>query len=163
MMYKNQVVDWPLASNLIRRGENSNTFGNVRHNADGSPRTHQGWDFYAPTGTQVFAIASGSVAAIRTTGDYGNVIVLFHSAGSYSAYCHLSRIDVAVGQRVALGDKIGLSGCTGNAAGMTGADQHLHFEIRTVPAPGLGLDGRISPLQVFGVCPLHTQTLRGQE
>jgi hypothetical protein len=42
----------------------------------------------------------------------------------------------------------------GNAEGMTGDDQHLHFEFRSQPICGRGLTGRIDPLQVFEVCPL---------
>ena len=52
------------------------------------------------------------------------------------------------------GEQLGLTGNTGNAAGMRDEDQHLHFEIRTVPLPGRGLSGRYSPLVVFGRCPL---------
>lgn len=150
-------IRWPLARNVIRRNKVSNTFGMVRRSADGSMRAHQGWDFEAAEGTQCFAIADGRVALVKTGGDYGNTVVLaieVRGETYYAAYAHLAAISVKAGDRVSKGGKIGLTGCTGNAMGMTGPDQHLHFEIRTVPAPGRGLAGRISPLKIFREIPL---------
>lgn len=162
VIYKDTTFDWPLDSSIIRRGQVSNTFGMVRTNADGSKRAHQGWDFFAPVGTQVHAVAAGKVVYAADRGDFGLLVVVQHAkAGVFSAYAHLSRIDVTLGASVGLGDQIGRSGCTGNAEGMTGPDQHLHFEIRTEAMPGLGLAGRISPLGVFGVCPLSVAETRG--
>lgn len=148
---------WPLQSNMIRNKAVSNTFGMVRRRADGSKKPHQGWDFFAPIGTQCYAIADGKVAVITTGKDYGKVLVLsfqFEGATRYAAYCHLSAINVALGQTVKRGDRVALTGDTGNAKGMKGSDLHLHFEIRTVPTPGLGLAGRVSPLEVFRHVPL---------
>ncbi len=148
---------WPLVSNIIRRGAVSNTFGMVRHNADGSKRAHQGWDFFAPSGTPCFAIANGEVAHIGRSGAYGNLVVHSFVVGGqtrYAAFAHLSRVDVALGQAVQRGARIGLCGTSGNANGMTGIDQHLHFEIRTQVTPGLGLAGRVSPLEIFRQVPL---------
>src|SRR6478752_7133816 len=68
-------IQWPLAHNMIRRNKVSNTFGMVRHNADGTTRPHQGWDFEAAIGTPCFAIADGKVALTKTGGDYGNTVV----------------------------------------------------------------------------------------
>jgi len=150
-------IRWPLVRNMIRRNKVSNTFGMVRHSPDGSKRAHQGWDFEAADGTPCFAIADGKVALVKTGGDYGNTVVLaFEARGEtyYAAYAHLSAMSVKAGDRVSKGGKIGLTGCTGNAIGMTGRDQHLHFEIRTVPAPGRGLARRISPLKIFREIPL---------
>src|SRR5688572_26303300 len=149
-------IQWPLAHNMIRRNKVSNTFGMVRHNADGSKRPHQGWDFEAAIGTPCFAIADGKVALTKTGGDYGNTVVLtFRSRGEtyYAAYSHLSAMHVKAGDAVSKGSKVGLTGDSGNARGMTGRDLHLHFEIRTVPAPGRGLAGRISPLKIFREIP----------
>lgn len=156
-------IDWPLDSNRIRRGMVNHTFGMVRRNVNGTSRPHQGWDFFAAPGTPCFAVADGTVAAIRTVGDYGNTIVIaFTHEGDtlYAAYSHLSRMDVKVGDKVKLGQLIGLSGNTGNATSMRGEDCHLHFELRTEPVPGRGLVGRISPLEIFGTVPLKTPIAR---
>ena len=151
------TIGWPLKHNRIRRGSIANTFGPVRHGADGKPRVHQGWDFEAPIGTPCFAIADGAVAMTYFSKDYGNVVVLSFQQGDsvlFAAYAHLSAIEVKTGHRVAKGQRIGLTGDTGNAKGMAEPDQHLHFEIRTEARPGLGLAGRVSPLEVFRQVPL---------
>jgi murein DD-endopeptidase MepM/ murein hydrolase activator NlpD len=147
-------IGWPLKHNVIRRNSNNNTFGKVRNN---NTKVHQGWDFEAPVGTPCFAIAAGKIALVYVSKDYGNVVVLgfpFQGTTHFAAYAHLSAVAVAEGDMLARGDKIGLTGNTGNASGMTGKDQHLHFEIRTEPRPGLGLGGRMSPIKVFGTVPL---------
>jgi peptidoglycan LD-endopeptidase LytH len=158
-------IGWPLARNIIRRSSLNHTFGMVRRNAVGSRRPHQGWDFEAEPGYRCYAVADGAIEAVRDFGDYGKQVILrfeydFDDDGDcetlFAFYAHLSRIDVKVGQKVKLGDQLGLTGNTGNAQSMRGADQHLHFELRSRPLPGRGLDGRYSPLVLFRVCPLNT-------
>lgn len=102
--------------------------------------THSGQDFAVPSGTNVVAVHGGTVvkAGGNGAGDgpaYGNAIVIKHGNGTYSQYAHLSRIDVRVGQVVATGQHIALSGNTGNTSG-----PHLHFEIRTTPNFGSAID-----------------------
>jgi murein DD-endopeptidase MepM/ murein hydrolase activator NlpD len=153
-------IGWPLDSNAIRRGLVNNTFGLVRN---GGTKNHQGWDFYAEPGTPCFAIADGTIAMIYESEAYGLVIVCsFQHDGRtiYAAYAHLSQASVAQGQVVKKGQRIGLTGNSGNAESMRGLDQHLHFEIRTIPRPGKGLEGRMSPKEVFGHCPLKTAVRR---
>ncbi|WP_406427975.1 M23 family metallopeptidase [Streptomyces sp. NBC_01589] len=106
----------------------SASFGN-----DGSrwAHKHSGQDFAVPIGTRVEAAHSGVVVKAGPNGGgdgpaYGNAIVIKHSNGMYSQYAHLSQIDVRIGQAVQTGEKIALSGNTGNSSG-----PHLHFEIRT--------------------------------
>lgn len=159
----NNAIAWPLRRNRIRRGMLNHTFGMVRRNVDGTRRAHQGWDFEAQDGTPCFAVAHGEIAHVRDGGDYGRQIVLrfrfdFDGDGDHDTlfafYAHLSRIDVEPGQLVTRGQQIGLTGSSGNAAGMSGADKHLHFEVRSVALPGRGLAGRYSPMILFGHCPL---------
>lgn len=156
-------VDWPLDRNIIRRGSQGNTFGEVRRRTDGTKKPHQGWDFFAPIGTACHAIADGKVVSVTTGKDYGLVVVhSFREEGKllYAAYAHLSAAAVKPGDSVTRGQVIGKSGDSGNAKGMTGEDLHLHFEVRTNPAPGLGLSGRVSPMIIFGTCPLKDVVLR---
>jgi murein DD-endopeptidase MepM/ murein hydrolase activator NlpD len=96
---------------------------------------HTGVDFSVGTGTPVRAVASGEVVSAGSGGAYGNEIVIRHSDGHYSQYAHLSSLGVGVGQTVAAGDQIGLSGSTGNSTG-----PHLHFEVRTGPGYGSDID-----------------------
>lgn len=88
-------------------------------------RNHDGVDMAASVGTNVIATASGTVTRAEYYGGYGYCIDIDHGGGVLSRYGHLSRIDVSVGQTVAQGEQIGLSGNTGNSTG-----PHLHFEIR---------------------------------
>ncbi|MFT2017897.1 M23 family metallopeptidase [Streptomyces sp. 796.1] len=101
---------------------------------------HSGQDFAVSTGTSVKAAHGGTVIKAGGNGGgdgpaYGNAIVVKHAGGTYSQYAHLSKIKVAVGQSVRAGQEIGLSGNTGNSSG-----PHLHFEIRTGPNYGSGID-----------------------
>lgn len=96
---------------------------------DGVPlRGHNGIDFLTPVGTPVLAVAPGLVimAGVEPQG-FGLYILLEHTWGQ-SIYAHLERADVAVGQSVARGQQIGLSGNSGRSTG-----PHLHFAIRINP------------------------------
>ncbi|MEU9701068.1 M23 family metallopeptidase [Streptomyces sp. NPDC047981] len=101
---------------------------------------HSGQDFAVPVGTPVKAAGAGTVVKAGPNGGgdgpaYGNAIVVKHANGKYSQYAHLSKIQVHVGQKVGAGQKIALSGNTGNSSG-----PHLHFEIRTTPNYGSALN-----------------------
>jgi murein DD-endopeptidase MepM/ murein hydrolase activator NlpD len=102
--------------------------------------THSGQDFAVSSGTQVVAAHGGTV--VKTGGNgagdgpaYGNAVVIKHGNGTYSQYAHLSRVDVKPGQVVKTGQRIALSGNTGNSSG-----PHLHFEIRTTANYGSAVD-----------------------
>ncbi|MEW2573086.1 M23 family metallopeptidase [Streptomyces sp. NPDC047070] len=102
--------------------------------------THSGQDFAVASGTQVVAAHGGTV--VKTGGNgagdgpaYGNAVVIKHGNGTYSQYAHLSRVDVKPGQVVKTGQRIALSGNTGNSSG-----PHLHFEIRTTANYGSAVD-----------------------
>ncbi|MFI9629977.1 M23 family metallopeptidase [Streptomyces sp. NPDC052042] len=121
----------------VKRYELSASFGN-----DGSrwAHKHSGQDFAVPVGTKVGAAHSGVVVKAGSNGGgdgpaYGNAIVIKHGNGTYSQYAHLSEIDVHVGQSVTTGERIGLSGNTGNSSG-----PHLHFEIRHTADYGSAVD-----------------------
>lgn len=97
---------------------------------------HTGQDFAVPTGSEVRAIGSGVVVATACTeGGYGNSVVVEHEGGYYSQYAHLSLLEVEPGQAVGAGQRIGLSGSTGNSTG-----PHLHLEIRLTPQVGSAID-----------------------
>ncbi|MFB6944087.1 MULTISPECIES: M23 family metallopeptidase [unclassified Streptomyces] len=115
----------------------SASFGN-----DGSrwAHKHSGQDFAVPVGTKVQAAHGGTVVKAGPNGGgdgpaYGNAVVIRHGNGTYSQYAHLSKIDVRIGQTVKAGQKIALSGNTGNSSG-----PHLHFEIRTTPNYGSAIN-----------------------
>ncbi|MFH0175349.1 M23 family metallopeptidase [Streptomyces cacaoi] len=92
---------------------------------------HTGQDFAVDSGTPVYAVGSGTVRATTCGDGFGNQVVIRHRDGYFTQYAHLSRIDVRKGGRVTAGQRIGLSGATGNVTG-----PHLHFEVRITPYVG---------------------------
>lgn len=87
-------------------------------------RQHKGVDWSCSVGTTVFASCGGTVSYAGWQNGFGNTIVISHGNGLKTRYAHLSQISVSSGQKVSQGDKIGLSGNTGNSTG-----PHLHFEV----------------------------------
>ncbi|MFQ3557157.1 M23 family metallopeptidase [Streptomyces gramineus] len=100
-----------------------------------SSGAHTGIDFHAASGTEVHAVGTGTVVSTGWGGSYGNQIVIKMADGMYTQYGHLSSIGVSVGQKVTPGERIALSGATGNVTG-----PHLHFEARTTPEYGSDID-----------------------
>jgi murein DD-endopeptidase MepM/ murein hydrolase activator NlpD len=94
-------------------------------------RLHEGVDLTAPIGTPVFAADGGEVvyAGAHVRG-YGNMIVLRHADDLMTVYAHNSVLLVKVGDRVAAGQRLALSGQSGHATG-----PHLHFEVRRGQVP----------------------------
>lgn len=87
-------------------------------------RLHKGVDWACPTGTAINASCGGKVVTAGWVGGYGYCVELAHSNGTHTRYGHLSKILVSVGDTVAQGDRIALSGNTGDSTG-----PHVHFEI----------------------------------
>jgi len=90
-------------------------------------------DFGAPTGTSIFASASGRVVTSVNSGwngGYGKFIVIEHPNGTRTLYSHLSSVIISRGQQVVQGQVIGYIGSTGRSTG-----PHLHFEIRGAHNP----------------------------
>lgn len=87
---------------------------------------HPAIDIAAPMGTEIRPIKDGVVEDIsRSRIGYGNAVIINHGGGIVSLYAHLSKINVAKGDKVAVFDTIGNVGRTGHATG-----PHLHLEIR---------------------------------
>ena len=158
---------WPLETNRIRRDVTNNTFGTVRRHADGTRRDHQGWDLVATPLTACYAIADGLVRKAQNEGPTGHgksVLLEFSFRGRtlFALYSHLSLFNVTAGVRVVQGEIVGYTGNSGNASGMSGEDQHLHFEIRTVENAKKGLAGRVDPEELYGRAPRGVTIVESQ-
>ena len=109
---------------LPAKGRLASRFG-LRRFFNGEMRApHSGLDLAVGRGTPIGASARGLVLA---TGDYffnGKTVFVDHGNGLISMYCHLERIDVAAGDSVARGQRVGLSGMSGRASG-----PHLHWSV----------------------------------
>lgn len=98
---------------------------------------HLGFDLASRVQDDVPAANSGVVVFAEYFGIYGNSVILDHGYGLQTLYSHLSRMDVVVGQEVAAGERLGLSGQTGMAGG-----DHLHFAVLLGGLP-------VNPLEWF--------------
>jgi murein DD-endopeptidase MepM/ murein hydrolase activator NlpD len=132
-----QTLIWPVTGRI------SGLFGAQRVYRGEPGSYHSGTDVAVPSGTIVRAPADGVVilAAQQPFTLEGHLLMLDHGQGLNSAFLHLSRIDVRVGDHVRQGQPIGAAGATGRATG-----PHLHWSLQW---KGRKLD----PLLVTGPMP----------
>lgn len=113
------VLSWPLGHVYITSPYGSR-WGTI----------HRGIDLRASVGTQVMAMASGTVAGVGDTdktcsgASFGKFILIKYDNGLASTYGHLSLIKVSKGQKVVRGEVVGYSGNTGYSTG-----PHLHVSV----------------------------------
>ena len=115
--------DLPLARPTQGTSESSG-FGVRLDPFTGRPAFHAGQDFAGPMMTPIRATAPGVISFTGIRSGYGNTIEIDHGRGFKTRYAHLAKIDVSVGQHVALGETIGGMGSTGRSTG-----PHLHYEV----------------------------------
>jgi murein DD-endopeptidase MepM/ murein hydrolase activator NlpD len=128
-----QAFTWPKLARL------SAPFGDLRLINGQVKSQHYGADIDGDTGDPTYAANDGTVVMSRACFGSGNTVLIHHGAALYTAYFHLSRIDVKKGDKVKQGDPIGLVGKTGRVTG-----PHLHW--------GVKIDGRwVDPLSVLAL------------
>lgn len=117
---------WP-ATGPIRRG----------FTPRGQRGSHDGIDITGPEGAAVRAAAPGTVVfAGGGARSFGNLVIIDHGKGWFSAYAKLQKVTVKKGEKARKGERVGLLGHTGSTP-----QTELHFEIRhkTVPQDPLAL------------------------
>jgi murein DD-endopeptidase MepM/ murein hydrolase activator NlpD len=128
----NLLLDKPV------NGPLSSPFG-LRRFFNGEERNPlSGLDFAASRGTPIKAPAAGKVILL---GDYffnGKTVFVDHGQGLISMFCHLSEIDVKLGDELPRGGVLGKVGATGRATG-----PHLHWNVSLN-------DARIDPAIFIG-------------
>ncbi len=114
----NLLLDKPVDGPL------SSKFG-VRRFFNGEERNpHAGLDFAVAAGTPIKSPAAGKVILIGNYFFNGNTVFVDHGQGFISMFCHMSKIDVKVGDAVPRGGVIGRVGSTGRATG-----PHMHWNV----------------------------------
>jgi murein DD-endopeptidase MepM/ murein hydrolase activator NlpD len=99
----------------------------TRRSYNGGPVSacgHEGMDLAVAGGTPIHSDARGRVIFAGLTQVRGNMVVVDHGLGVYTAYYHQSEMLVKVGQMVQAGDLIGKVGTTGLSTG-----NHLHWSV----------------------------------
>lgn len=111
---------WPVSSRKI-----NSPFGNRNTGIAGASTNHKGVDiggvYY---NTEVHAAKAGTVIVSQRSSSYGEYVVISHGSGNTTLYAHMSSRSVSVGDVLAQGDVVGITGSTGISSG-----PHLHFEI----------------------------------
>ncbi len=109
-------------------GWTTSPFGERTDPFTGKRTFHYGIDVASGYGNPVVATADGTVLELKRKEEDkigGNTIILVHGMSGYTTfYCHLSRFNVKLGQKVKRGDVVGFVGNTGKALG-----PHVHYEV----------------------------------
>lgn len=131
-----QGFRWPVAGRI------TGVYGSQRV-LNGEPRRpHYGIDIAAPAGTVVRAPAAGIVTVAEPDMYYsGGTVLLDHGHGLSSAFLHMQKLDVEVGQRLERGDRLGEVGATGRSTGA-----HLDWRMNL-------FDRRLDPRFLVGPMP----------
>lgn len=111
-------LPWPVDEGRVVRG-----FGRFRDPRYATVVVHPGWDLAAPAGAEVKAVAPGRVVYAQFFKSIGNLVIVAHGEEVYTLYGRLATMFVSGGQRVAMGEPLGL-------AGPEGSESNLYFEVR---------------------------------
>lgn len=128
--------DPPLSNPRVSSG-----FGPRIHPVTGRADFHPGIDLLSSDSSNIRSPLPGNVRWTGRLVEYGNTVIVSHSAGVETLYAHMDRIYVAAGDALNKGSLIGTVGSTGLSTG-----PHLHFEV--------SVDGqKINPLIPLEVGP----------
>ncbi len=99
----------------------------------GEVTIHRGLDIATPYSEPVYSMLNGYVMERGTDSSQGNYLVICDNTvgsatyGYATRYMHLASFDVFQGQRVVVGQQVGMEGTTGQSTGI-----HLHVEMQDV-------------------------------
>ena len=116
---------WTGPFQVPRQARTTSVFGAARVYNNEVKSRHTGTDFSGAVGAPVAAAGRGVVAMVADFYLAGRAVYIDHGGGLVTAYFHLSRVDVAQGDTVSAGQRIGAVGQTGRVTG-----PHLHWVAR---------------------------------
>ena len=117
-------LPWPVKGRVLTR------FGEQPHPLFRTKVFNRGVEIAASLGSEVKAVADGSVLYADYFEGFGQMVILDHGGGMLSVYGHNSALDVARGQEVAQGQRLAEVGDSG-----TSRQSALYFEIRHQAKP----------------------------
>ncbi|MCF8303743.1 MAG: M23 family metallopeptidase [Bacteroidales bacterium] len=92
---------------------------------------HEGLDFSAPVGTEIYATGDGVVTSVKySRRGYGNRLEIDHGYNYKTVYAHCADFNVKRGEKIKRGQVIGHVGNTGKSTA-----PHLHYEVRKSGKP----------------------------
>jgi murein DD-endopeptidase MepM/ murein hydrolase activator NlpD len=121
----------------IEKGWLSSDYGIRRDPFSGRHAMHTGLDFAGKAGTNILAVADGTITFSGQRGGYGNVIEITHPQGLVTRYAHCKKLIAKVGDKVKAEQIIATMGSTGRSTG-----PHVHFEV-------LKNNKQVNPKQFF--------------
>jgi peptidoglycan LD-endopeptidase LytH len=146
-------VALPLANQLLIpvAGIHASALRDTYNEARGLERHHEAIDILAPKGTQVLAVADGTVAKLFNSKPGGLTVYQFDTSETFAYYyAHLDRYaaNVKEGMSLKRGDLVGYVGTSGNADPGT---PHLHFAMFALGAEKQWWKGSpINPYTLLG-------------
>ena len=99
-------------------------FGVRMHPIHKIMKQHDGVDFTASVGTEIYATGKGVVEKVDYMQGYGKTVIINHGFGHKTLYAHCNDFNVKLGQKVNKGDVIAFVGNTGISTA-----PHLHYEV----------------------------------
>jgi murein DD-endopeptidase MepM/ murein hydrolase activator NlpD len=105
--------------------------------------SHSGADFPVDEGQSVYATLAGKIVWAGDNGPWGTLVVI-ENGGYQTWFAHLSATSVSVGQNIAWGGAVGLSGNTGRSTG-----PHLHYGVKQFSGPDDALGKWHDPERYF--------------
>ena len=118
------ALPWPVKGARIVR-----QFGSQRDPRYGTKTVSNGVILAVPSGEEVHAVAKGTVVFAQFFKGYGNLVIVNHGREVYSLYAQLASMFTRNGQRVAMGEAVGMAGRSDGQGG------NLYLEIRIGQRP----------------------------
>lgn len=123
MHFTNMIEETPMIPPM-QNYLTTSRYGIRKHPISKKMKIHTGVDILNTKSDEVISTATGNVIFAGVRSGYGKLVIINHK--NYSTrYAHLNKIFVTKGQKIHVGDVIGLQGATGNVTA-----KHLHYEIR---------------------------------